>query len=393
MKKKVFYLLMLFCPPATICLAQTDLKFVFKNGESGYSCYRIPAIISVPNGDLLAFAEARKKECDDFGDIDLVMKKSSNGGKDWSHLQVVVDNGLLKAGNPAPVIDLLDPRFPKGRIFLLYNTANTSEGNAKKGIGVREIWYITSTDNGKTWSGPTNITTSVHKPLLPSYNLAYNFPEDWRTNALTPGHALQLKRGKNKGRIFVAANHSIVDMEKKNATINKAHCFFSDDHGSTWRLGANVEILGGNESTAAELTKGGVLQNIRYQNREVKSRVLAFSKSGGEYWDTVFVSKQLPDPICEGSLINVEYKKRHFLFFSNAASQTNRERMTITVSLDDGRTWPSSFLVDAGPSAYSDMVHIRSKKIVLLYEKGSEGGIVYRIIQVKKILNSQPAKN
>src|SRR5437763_16369987 len=120
MKKAVAHFLTLFFLPTVICLAQTGSKFVFKNGEDGYSCYRIPAIISAPNGELLAFAEARRKECDDFGDIDLVMKTSVNGGKHWSILKVVIDNGLFKAGNPAPVVDLLDPEFPGGRIFLLY---------------------------------------------------------------------------------------------------------------------------------------------------------------------------------------------------------------------------------------------------------------------------------
>ncbi|HWJ92101.1 MAG TPA: sialidase family protein, partial [Flavisolibacter sp.] len=357
MKRSVFcFCTLFFFQTTTVCLAQKASGFLFENGHEGYTCYRIPALVMAPNGDLLAFAEARKKECDDFGDIDLVMKRSTNNGKDWSALKVVADNGSLKAGNPAPVVDLLDPRYPNGRLILLYNTASTSESDARKGTGVREVWYISSLDNGATWSRPTNITTSVHKPYAPSYNAAYDFKEDWRTNALTPGHALQLNSGRHRGRIFVAANHSAIDGEKNNASVNKAHCFYSDDHGDTWRLGATVGIAGGNESTAAELSDGSVLHNIRYQNREVKNRILAFSKDGGQSWDTAYVSTQLPDPVCQGSMISVKYKKKYFLLFSNAASQTKRERMTISVSSDDGRSWPIAFLIDAGQSAYSDMV-------------------------------------
>ncbi|CAL1516732.1 sialidase family protein [Chitinophaga sp. MM2321] len=388
MKKHILYLLILiFCQTAISCVAQTPAKFIFRNGDDGYACYRIPALICIPNGDLLAFAEARKKECDDFGDIDLVMKRSSDKGKTWSAPVVVVDNGLLKAGNPAPVVDLLDPRFPGGRIFLLYNTATTSEADVKKGSGVREVNYITSTDNGKTWSGPVNITTSVHKPLAPASNSAYNFPEDWRTNALTPGHALQLTRGKNKGRLFVAANHTAnTKSGDSHVLINKAHCFYSNDHGDTWQLGDIVHVVGGNESTAAELSDGSVLQNIRYQNKEEKYRILAFSRNGGEHWDTAYVAKQLPDPVCEGSMISLTYKKKHLLLFSNPASQTKRERMTITISADNGRSWKAAYLVDAGPAAYSDIVNIQSKEIGLVYEKGNDGGIVFISFPIKKII-------
>lgn len=384
---KILFVAVSFLLLAANCLSQTKKNFVFKNGEEGYECFRIPAIIKAPNGDLLAYAEARKKGCNDFGDIDLVMKRSRNKGKNWSPINIVVDNAALKAGNPAPVVDLLDPRYPKGRIFLLYNTATTSEGEARKGNGVREVWYVTSEDNGITWSKSTNITTSVHKPLAPSYNPAYNFPEDWRTNALTPGHALQLTRGKHKGRIFVAANHAAgATSQENNTETNKAHCFYGDDHGDTWHLGATVEMPGGNESTAAELEDGSVLQNIRYKNPVDKYRVLAFSKTAGESWDTTYVSKELPDPVCQGSMISFDYKGEHLVLFSNAASQSKREKLTIRVCKDNGRSWPLAFLVDDGDAAYSDLVNIDRKNVGLLYEKGSDGGIVYSIIAIKEIL-------
>jgi sialidase-1 len=371
------------------CLAQPKVISVFNNGEAHYGCFRIPAIIKAPNGDLLAYAEARKNGCNDFGDIDIVMKRSTDNGNSWSALQVVADNGELKAGDPAPVADLSDPRYPGGRIFLLYNTANTSESDARKGSGVREVWYITSTDNGVTWDKPVNITSSVHKPLAPSYNPAYKFAEDWRTIALTPGHALQLTRGKNKGRIFVAANHSTASVQDGATTIvNKSHCFYSDDHGETWRLGATVEIPGGNESTAAELKEGGVIQNIRYKSPNDKYRVLAFSKSDGEKWDTVFICRDLPDPVCEGSTISFKYKSNFLILFSNAASQTKRERLTVWVSKDNGKSWPVSFIVDNGQASYSDLIAIKADKIGLIYEQGADNGIIYRQLSVKDILKN-----
>ena len=388
MKKIFLYTLwmLLAASQSHYTTAQSLSTSVFKNGDHGYACYRIPAIIKSTNGDLLAFAEARKKDCGDFGDIDLVMKRSRNNGKTWSRLELVANNHSVKAGNPAPLVDLFDAEFPNGRIFLLYNTATGSETNAREGLSVREVWYITSTDHGSTWSQPVNITTLVHKPLAPTYNPFYNFIEDWRTIALTPGHAFQFTKGNKKGRIFVAANHSVGAKKSNNDFDNyRAHCFYSDDHGKTWQLGADIPIAGGNESTAAELSDGTVLQNIRYQSKTVRYRLLAFSKHGGESWDTAYVSTELPDPVCEGSMISTTYKKKHILLFSNAASQTKRERMTIHSSSDDGKSWPVSFLVDPGPSSYSDIVGIGSGKIGLLYEKGSSGGIVYNLLSLEQI--------
>lgn len=369
------------------CLAQAPANFVFKNGENGYACFRIPAIIKSPNGNLLAFAEARKKDCDDFGDIDVVMKRSKNNGKHWSNLEVVADNNLVKAGNPAPVVDLLDPKFPGGRVFLLYNTASASEADSRNGVSTREIWYITSTDNGKSWNKPVNITTSVHKPFSPAFNPTYTFKEDWRTNALTPGHAFQFTTGEKEGRIFIPANHSVGAKKEKDDFDNyRAHSFFSDDHGSTWRLGADILIPGGNESTAAELSDGSVLQNVRYQSKTDRHRILAYSKNGGESWDTAYVSKDLPDPVCQGSMISLRNASRHVLLFSNPASQVKREKMTIRASMDNGKSWPFFYLVDPGPSSYSDLVGVKPNKIGLLYERGSNGGIAYTLLLLKKIL-------
>ena len=187
--------------------AQKERSTVFKSNSEGYAIFRIPAIVSIPNGDLLAFCEGREN-IDDFGNVDIVMKRSSDRGKTWSKRKVLVDYGQLQAGNSAPVVDLLDPEYPQGRVLLFYNTGNNHEYDVRIKNGYREVWYITSTDGGHSWSEPTNITTMVHRPNFPSANPEYKFEEDWRTYANTPGHAMQFADGKYKGRLYVAANHS-----------------------------------------------------------------------------------------------------------------------------------------------------------------------------------------
>ena len=395
MKGNSFKKLLLTIPPLmflqfSIVYAQSDYNYVFENGKEGYNCFRIPAIIKSSNGDLLAFAEARKKDCDDFGDIDLVMKRSSNKGKTWSSLEIIVDNGVNKTGDPAPVLDIYNPEYKNGRIILLYNNSTGSETDVRLGKNVRETFYISSPDNGITWSEPVNITTQVHKPYAPDYKPAYNFKEDWRTVANTPGHAFQFTRGKYKKRIYVAANHSVGPKNDKNDFNNyRSHGFYSDDHGQSWKLTPDIEIPAGNESIATELSDGALLQNIRYQNKNEKHRILAKSTTGGESWDTAYVSKELPEPICQGSMISLKYKKRFYVLFSNPRSQTSRTEMAITTSDDDGASWKYSMLVDKGNSAYSDLAQINKLTIGIIYERGNKGGIVFKTYKLKEILQSK----
>ncbi|MET0395170.1 MAG: sialidase family protein [Chitinophagaceae bacterium] len=387
-KTRKLLILCSFLCQQQICLAQDAYNYVFKNGLEGYACYRIPAIIKAPNGNFLAFAEARKKDCNDFGDIDLVMKKSSDDGRSWGPLEVIVDNQLQKSGDPAPVVDFLDPAYPGGRIFLLYINGSASENDVLNQRGVREVLYVTSIDNGKSWADPVNITLQVHRPNLPAVNPAFSFADDWRTVANTPGHGMQFTKGKYRGRIYIAANHSAGPRPGNSYDNYRAHGYYSDDHGKTWNITPNVSIPGGNESTAAELSDGSLLQNIRHQNKQGKYRILAKSSSAGNVWDTSYISHELPEPVCEGSMISVVYRKKFYVLFSNPKDQNARKNMTITVSDDDGASWRHAMLVDAGAAAYSDLVQMKKGNIGILYERGNTGGIVFKKYTMKEILKS-----
>ncbi|MGV3558525.1 sialidase family protein [Larkinella arboricola] len=362
-----------------IVLTKTTVKetMVFQNGQDGYQCYRIPAIVKAPNGHLLAFAEGRKKDCDDFGDIDLVMRMSIDNGQTWGSLQIVADNGDWLAGNPAPVFDRSDRRFRNGRLFLVYNTSTVSENDIRNGKGIREVWYKTSTDNGQTWSEAVNITTQVNRPNKPDVNPAYAFPEDWRWYANTPGHALQMEKGRYQGRLFVAANHTAGPLQPKFQE-GRAHGFYSDDHGQTWKLTPDVHYPGSNESTAAETADGYVLLNSRNQSGDVKNRLLSLSKTGGESWEPVRVAQDLPDPVCQGSMIHYQPRRgKRVLLFSNPNSQTSRENLTIRISTDNGASWSAGKTIYSGPAAYSDLVIQRDSNIGVLYEKDKYAKIVY----------------
>lgn len=388
MQNKIPTLLFVFLLLTNFTQAQ-NAKTVFKSGEDGYQSYRIPALVALPNGDLLAFCEGRVHNAADFGDIDLVMKRSSDGGKNWSDLQVLIDNDKLQVGNSAPVVDLTDPKYPNGRIFLFFNTGNNHEYEVRMKKGYREVWYITSIDQGKTWSEAVNITTQVHKPQIPEINPAYNFDEDWRTFANTPGHAIQIQSGPYKGRIYVPANHSS-GFPKDDFRDYKAHAYYSDDHGKTFQLSQTVDFEGSNESTAVELSDGKLMLNSRNQRGDVKARIVSISPDGGHTWEKTEIDTRLIDPVNQGSLLLLGKKKgKHIIAFSNAADENQRNRLSIKISFDEGKSWAKTILVDEIPdpkvayTAYSDMVVLSKNKIGILYERNDYQEIVFKEIQWK----------
>ena len=389
--KKTILLLLAILSLFNLCISQNKNVSVFISGTEGYKSFRIPAIIKTSNNDLLAFCEGRVNSSGDFGDIDIVMKRSTDHGKTWTSISKVVNYDLLQAGNPAPVIDNTDPAYPQGRIFLFYNTGNNHEGEIRKGKGVREVWYKTSIDNGFTWSEGVNITTQTHRPNYPQVSSTYNFKEDWRSYANTPGHGLQILEGIYRGRIFIAANHSS-GAPLPNFMDYNAHAYYSDDHGKSFKLSETVNVPGSNESTAAEISNNRVMLNARNQSGHIKARLAVIGSNGGANWDTSYFDNQLPDPVCEGSILNIGTKnKKNILAFSNAADTLHRDNLTLRISFDEGKTWPKRIPIDKSSvegakdfTAYSDLVKMNNNQIGVLYEKEGYAKIEFIVINWKK---------
>lgn len=374
-----FLWILVFSPAVLLCRGQAlpatpaELKPIFANATEGYACFRIPAIVRTQRGTLLAFAEARKHGCGDFGDVRIVVRRSSNGGKTWGPIEVVAENGSLQAGNAAPVVDTMDPRYPQGRIFLIYMTGDAPESQVMRGNGTRRVWCRTSVDDGVTWSAPVEISASAKLP-------------SWRAYASGPGHAMQMTDGPHAGRIVVAANHSEGDPLPGGRSY-EANAFFSDDHGATWHVGATVNVPGSNESTAAEGPDGTVVMNSRDQTGATRARIISISKDGSESWEMTFVAHDLPDPVCQGSMIDYSRAKgKRVLLFSNAGDTQQRRNLTVSASMDGGKTWPRHTVLDAGPSAYSDMVLMPKGRVGILWELGGEGGIAFMVRPIGPLL-------
>jgi len=354
---------------AVASAARFPVTSVFEAGQEGYKIYRIPAVIKAANGDLLAFCEAR--EGGDASKIDLVMKRSNDGGKSWGKLHVVQaaddyrslfgkNPPPITVGNPAPVVDRLDPQHP-GRIWLPLTVENNL------------VFVIYSDDHGQTWSKRREITKDVKR-------------EKWGWYATGPVHSIQLTRGKYKGRLVIPCDHR-VGSDGADAGWLGAHAVLSDDHGKTWRLGAIDDTYGdgleANETTVVELNDGRLLFNTRDQKGKAPgNRGVSWSKDGGESFESGDaewknfrpVRGVIDPPVVQCSLHRAN--KKLILFAGpdeNGPTGKGRSDMRIRYSRNEGETWEDGPLIHVGPAAYSDMVLTKKNEMGVLFEAGDTG--------------------
>lgn len=327
---------------------------VFVSGRDGYHTYRIPAVIQAKNGDLLAFCEGRRSSGGDSGDIDLLQKRSRDGGRTWSAAQVVWDDAANTCGNPCPVLD-----ETTGTLWLLLThnlgTDREREIAARTAKGTRTVWVTQSQDHGATWAPPVEITGTTKNPA-------------WTWYATGPGVGIQIKHGPHAGRLVIPCDHNYDDAETKTH-LSGSHTIHSDDHGKTWQLGGVIRPKV-NECQVAELFdgRGTLLMNMRSNHRR-NVRAQATSTDGGVTWTPPVDAAPLVEPVCQASLIRHEAAR--LLVFSNPAA-TTRVQLTVRASADDGRTWRDLAELHRGPSAYSSLVALGATDVGCLYERGEK---------------------
>lgn len=320
---------------------------VYIAGEDGYDTYRIPAVVTTAKGTVLAFCEGRRNSSSDYGDIDIVVKRSGDKGATWSAQQVIVDNGTMSCNNPTPIIDLAT------NTLVMVFTKHPGEVREDEILSGKAapctVWVTKSTDDGMTWTAPREITQQVSKP-------------EWRWYATGPCHGIRT----TKGRIVVPCNHSLAP---ETDTWN-SHAIASDDLGETWTL---LGIAGPkcNESTIAELPNGDLYLNVRSYHGE-NLRHVSRSSDAGATWSDPKPAKELIEPVCQASTLRIDLEggAPRYLF-SNPASK-KRERKTVRISKDACETWSKGKVLHEGPAAYSDLTELSDGTLGCLYERGRE---------------------
>ncbi len=320
-------------------LTQLDL---FVSGTDGYHTFRIPALITCESGTILAFCEGRKGHRGDSGNIDIVLKRSFDGGKTWQPMQTIWDDGLNVCGNPCPVID-----SSTGTVWLLltHNLGHDHERDIMAGTseGSRTVWVMKSTDDGASWSQPKEITSTTKR-------------EDWTWYATGPGVGIQT----STGRLVIPCDHALL-----GSKIYGSHIIYSDDHGASWKLGG-AATPNCNECQVAELTDGRLILNMRSYHGESR-RAISTSTDGGMTWTVPALDIYLVEPRCQASLI----RNGDTFLFSNPAGK-KRMKMTVKMSTDDCGYWPYSRLINEGRSAYSCLSVLKDGRIACFYERGEE---------------------
>ena len=347
MRKSITILLIILCNFS--CKAQSNL-YKMAEGITSHedlfntsmnedvSCYRIPALITAPNGDLLAAIDERLPSCADLrgsDDINIVIRRSSDNGITWGPIETVIDFPLgQSASDPSMIVDEITKE-----IFLFYNFMNLDTE--------KDIYYLhvmKSSDNGKTWSKPEDITTQIAKP---EWHKDFKF--------ITSGRGIQTKSGK--------LLHTMVNLN------SGLHLFGSDDHGKTWYF-IDTPIQPADESKVIELADGTLMINARVNKGGI--RYVHTSNDGGKTWETK-PAPELVDPGCNASIIRYtaieEGYQKNRLLFSNANSAEGRTNLTVRVSYDEGKTWTEGKTIYEGPSAYSSLTVLENGDIGVFFEK------------------------
>ena len=372
--------------PATPDQSPPPARFapVFVAGQDGYACYRIPAMVTTRKGTILAVADGRISGCGDIPNrLDLVLRRSLDNGRTWTPLQVIADYGrstndtdvypAYGVTNPIPRVAAGDAALlldrTNGRVWVLYDNGAYLAAKANNRVIKLELRF--SDDDGRTWSPGIDVE-ALNPGLRPS-----------GTDFLAgPGNGIQLANGPHAGRLIFPA---YVYGKPYYSTL-----IYSDDQGRTWRRGGNAGT-GGGEIQVAETLDGHLLATIRNNTFPEKGvRFFNTSPDGGESWGTPYFQSArqpaLPDPKCQASLFRLSGSRAGVLLLAHAADPASRVNLTLRLSDDEGRAWPSSLLAYGGSSAYSALTQLDSGDIGLLVEMDGYKRIGFARFSAEEIL-------
>lgn len=367
MKRSLWIIVALCCvSPAGGTEPYLEKTVLFQAETEGYKTYRIPGIVVAADGSVLAYCEARKTGIGDWEDIDVYLRRSTDGGKTWSPRKLLCDSRNDTVNNPVAVVDR------SGRIHFLYC------------INYARCYYAYSDDHGQTFAASREITGTFEK---------FRQDYDWNVIATGPGHGIQL----NNGRLLVPVWISTGGKRHRPSAVST---IYSDDQGQTWHRGQIVcnhpkPLVNPSETLAVQLSNGNVLLNIRNENRKYR-RAVSTSRDGATRWSEVRFDETLFEPVCMAALIHLP---RPFaasdgtFVFVNPDSRENRqefgwrrsrENLTVRISNDDCKTWSESRVIDPGITGYSDLAVGQDGTIYCLFERGGDRGHAWRYLTLAR---------
>ena len=357
-----------------LALAAERAPVPFPAGDAS-RVHRIPSMIVLGDGQILALAELRGTPADN-GTNDLVASSSGDGGMTWSPPRVIADIAGRSLNNPCAVRVVRGPHA--GRLLVVFQSYPTGCGEACVEPGIAgdrtcRTLLVVSDDGGATWSAPRDITSGTKRPTGAT------------SVASGPGVGIQLTRGPRAGRILVPFNEGPYDAWRVYAA-------WSDDGGDTWAYGEPAPDGSpgrGNEVQAVERPDGSVLMVSR-QFGGGGRRKSTVSRDGGATWSPLATVADLPDPSCMGGLAERTVDGRQVIVCAGPGSTSARVDGTLWASFDGGLSWPASVRIADGPFAYSVPAFLDDRRVGVLYEVDRTGGIAFKVVDVPERRADQP---
>lgn len=364
--------------------------------QDNVDTYRIPGIITTKRGTLIAVYDVRYNNSKDLQeDIDVGMSRSSDGGQTWEEMDIIMDMGeygrkpekLNGVGDPAILYDEINHTIWVAGLW----THGMSEKDmawwaSKEGMSPKKTGQVVltkSTNDGKTWSSPINITAQIKDPK-------------WQLLLQGPGSGITMA---DSTLVFPAQFKE--DIGEKAIDGGKYTChstiFYSKDGGKTWKIGTGAKT-NTTEAQVVQLNDGRLMLNMRDdRNRKDKSatngRAVAVTSDMGATWTLHSTSNSaLPESNCQASFFKADFlvngKMQSLVLFSNPASKVARNNMTIKVSTDDAESWHEAnyTLIDSGNGrGYSSLTKVDDEHVGIVYE-GSGADLIYQVFNINELL-------
>ena len=344
-------------------------------GNTATDNYRIPAITTAPNGDLLVSYDERPKDNGNGGSDapnpnHIVQRRSTDGGKTWSaptYIHQGTETGK-KVGysDPSYVVD-----HQTGTIFNFHvksydqGWSGSKAGTDPENRSIIQAEVSTSTDNGWTWTHRT-ITADITKD------------NPWTARFAASGQGIQIQHGAHAGRLVQQYTIRTADGTVQAVSV------YSDDHGKTWQAGTPTGT-GMDENKVVELSDGSLMLNSRASDSS-GFRKVARSTDGGQTWSEPASDKNLPDSVDNAQIIRAfpnaapSDPRAKVLLLSHSPNPKpwSRDRGTISMSCDDGASWATGKVFNENFVGYTTIAVQSDGSIGLLSEDGNYGGIWYR---------------
>lgn len=322
-------------------------RLLYAPGDYSSVAWRIPAILQLSDGTLLAVNDKRIDSEEDLpGRIDITYSYSTDKGRTWSEPGCIVGNDGFMGGHGDPSL----AQLPDGTVMCMMcggeNFSRSCKGNPQR------CFFTVSKDFGRTWSEVRELTSALwgeddSQPQTAGYT----------SNFFSSGNCLVLQKGEHRGRMLVAGVFG-----RTGCPNLFNHAVYTDDGGQTWHASA-LACGTGDEAKMVELNDGSILMSIR----TVGDRLWTVSKDGGETWSPVRGWADMHVTNCNGDMVRYSDS----LLMHSITYSMVRENISILLSSDEGRTWSERKTILEGPGQYSSITVLEDGTVGAYIEKNT----------------------